>query len=304
MSEAQQDPVSGLDLPKATMKRRRWHIQIVWVVPLVAALVAGYLVYNRLHEFGTAITIRFRNGDGLRIDETPLKYRGVVIGEVKAIELSREKRYVEVVVRLKRSAESIARRDSVFWIVRPELGVGNISGLGTIVTGPHIEVLPGDGASASEFTALDAAPVLVEPNALRIVLLASRLGGLKLGSPVFYRGVEVGLVQDIALHTNALAVVIRASIRHRYANLVRSGSKFWNVSGVDVKVGLFRGAELNLESPKSLVSGGIAFATKDANEPPATQGMVFPLEEEAKKEWLEWKPQIAILPEASDDGQQ
>src|SRR5712671_2070895 len=103
---------------------------------------------------------------------------------------------------------------------------------------------------------MDNAPVLVEPNALGIVLLASRLGGLKAGSPVFYRGFEVGAVQDIALHTNATAVVIRVSIRHRYAHLVRSGSKFWNVSGVDVKLGLFRGAEVNLESPKSLVIGG------------------------------------------------
>jgi len=300
MSVPQQDTAAGPDLPKATVKRSRWHLQIIWVVPLVAALVAGYLVYNRLHEFGANITIHFRNGDGLRIGETPLKYRGVVIGEVKVIELSRDRQDVEVVVRLKRSADSIARQDSVFWIVRPELGVGNISGLGTIITGPHIEVLPGEGAPASEFVGLENVPVLVQPKALRIALLASRLGGLKTGSPVFYRGVEVGAVQDIALHTNATAVVIRVSIRHRYANLVRSGSKFWNVSGLDVKVGLFHGAEVNLESPKALVSGGIAFATKEPNEPPATEDMVFPLEDEAKKEWLEWKPQMAIPPEPPD----
>jgi paraquat-inducible protein B len=300
MSDPQQDPTSAKDLPQARVERRRWHDQIVWVVPLVAAMVAGYLVYNRLHEFGTTITIRFRDGDGLRVGETPLKYRGVFIGEVKSIELSRDRQYVEVVIRLRRSADSIARQDSDFWIVRPELGVGNITGLGTIITGPHIEVLPGEGAPTKEFIGLPNAPLLVPPKVLRITLLGSRLGGLKAGSPVFYRGVEVGIVQDTSLHTNATAIVVRLAIQHRYANLVRSGSKFWNVSGVDVKLGLFRGAEVNFQSPKSLVGGGIAFATKDTDEPPATDGLVFPLEEEPKKEWLEWRPQIAIPPEPSD----
>ena len=120
---------------------------------------------------------------------------------------------------------------------------------------------------------------------------------MRAGSPVYYRGIEVGAVQNFHLSTNASAVVIRVFIGERYANLVRSGSKFWNASGLDVKVGLFRGAEINVESLKSLISGGIAFASRDAKEPPARDNMAFPLEDEPKKEWLEWAPHLPIVPE-------
>ena len=141
---------------------------------------------------------------------------------------------------------------------------------------------------------MENAPVSLEPQGLKIILLSSRLGALKAGSPVYYRGIEVGAVQNTELTTNATAVAIHLTIRQRYANLVRIGSKFWNASGLDVKLGLFRGAEINVESLRSLVGGGIAFATKDAREEPARDGMIFHLEDEPKKEWLEWTPQIVI----------
>jgi len=297
MSESEQKGPASPDLPRAKTKRIRWSFPVVWVVPIVAALVAGYLVFHRVQEYGSEIIIRFRDGSGLKAGETPIRYRGVSIGEVKAVELSKDRQYVEVTARLKRSAASIAQEGARFWIVRPEVGVGNISGLGTIISGPHIEALPGRGPARNEFFGLERAPVLAQSKALNIVLLSHRLGGLKPGSPVFYRGIEVGAIQKADLHTNATAVQIEASIQPRYINLVRSGSKFWNVSGLDVKLGLIHGAEINLESPKSLISGGIAFATKDLKDPPAQQGMIFPLEEEPKKEWLEWTPQIPILPE-------
>src|SRR5947209_6203679 len=123
MSEPRHDE-SGVELPRAKMKRARSSFPVVWIVPVVAALVAGYLVYNKMREFGPGITIRFRNGDGLKTGETPLKFRGVSIGEVKAVELSKDKQYVEVMVRLRRSAASIAQEGSFFWIVRPEVGPG------------------------------------------------------------------------------------------------------------------------------------------------------------------------------------
>src|SRR5712691_4176236 len=104
MSESQHKPASGGKLPRAKVGHAKWKFPVVWIVPAVAAIVAGYLVYNRVKEFGPTITIRFRNADGLKTGETPLKYRGVSIGEVKAVELSKDKGSVEVVIRLRRSA--------------------------------------------------------------------------------------------------------------------------------------------------------------------------------------------------------
>jgi len=287
----------GEKLPVAKVKQGKWNLSVVWIVPVVAAIVAGYLVYRRTQEYGAKIAIRFKDVSGLKIGQTPIKYRGVSIGEVTAVELDRNHQYVVVRARLQRSAASIAREDSKFWIVRPEVGIANITGLATIISGPHIEAWPGAGEVRSEFVGLEVPPAALEKG-LRIVLLSRHLESLKRGSPVYYRGVEVGAVQDHQLSTNATTVDIDVFIRQRYANLVRNGSKFWNVSGVDVRVGLFRGAEINVESLRSLVAGGIAFATpNDPDDVPAKDGTVFHLHDKPEKEWSEWAPEIRIPPE-------
>lgn len=298
MNDSQENPEVADELPRAKVRRRRWGVPVVWVVPVVAAIVAGYLVYDRVQEFGAKITIKFKDGSGLKTGQTPIKYRGVPIGEVAAVELSEDQQHVLVKARLRRSALSIAREGSVFWIVRPEVGIANITGLGTVITGPHIGVLPGTGEAKSEFVGLESAPVALERKGLKIVLRSSRLGSLKPSSPVYYRGIEVGAVQDSQLGNNSTTVDIQVFVRQRYVNLVRNGSKFWNVSGVDVSFGLFRGVEINLESLRSLVAGGIAFATpNDPKGKAAKDGMVFRLYEKPKKEWLEWTPEIPIPPE-------
>ena len=292
-SQASTDPAE--ELPEAKVKRSKWSFPIVWVVPLLAAIVAGYLVYDRVREFGPKITITFKDAAGIRPGETPIKYRGVPIGQVTTIELSDNHEQVLVKARLQRAAASTARSGSVFWIVRPEVGFENITGLGTVVSGPYIEMLPGTGEAKTEFVGLETSPVTSEPNPLKIVLRAGRLGSLRAKSPVYYRGVEVGAVQDSQLSANAAAVDINVLIRPRHASLVRSGTKFWNVSGADVSAGLFRGVEIKVESLRSLVAGGIAFATpNDPKAAPVKNGTVFPLYDEAKKEWLEWAPDIRV----------
>jgi paraquat-inducible protein B len=285
-------------LPRANLKRRQWTFPVLWLVPVAAAVVAGYLVYHRVQQSGPRITIRFKDGSGLKIGQTPIKYRGVTIGEVAGIELSKDHQYVIVDANLQPSAATLARSGAAFWIVRPEVGLGNITGLGTIVSGPYIGVLPGGGAPASKFEGLESSPVALDRKGLKIVLRSAKLGSLKAGSPVYYRGVEIGAVQEAQLSTNATTVDIRVFIEQRYANLVRTGSKFWNVSGVDIKVGLFRGAEVNVESLRSIVAGGIALATPTdpKEQQPVSDGMAFHLYDDPKKEWLEWAPELLLAP--------
>ena len=299
MSESNGLPDGAEELPKAKVKERKWNLPVVWVVPVVAAIVAGYLIYDRVREVGPKITITFKDASGLKTGQTPIKYRGVLLGEVTALELDESLQRVLVKARLRRSGASIAREGSVFWIVRPEVGIGNITGLGTVITGPQIEVLPGAGKPKSEFVGLENPPVAQERKGLKIVLRTGHPGSLKLGSPVTYRGIEVGAVQDSRLGPDATSVDIHVFIKRRYANLVRKGSRFWDVSGVDMKVGLFRGLEINVESLRSLMTGGIAFATPDdPKDGPAKDGTVFPLNDKPKKEWLAWAPKIKISPES------
>jgi paraquat-inducible protein B len=283
-------------LPEANETRRRWNLSIVWIVPLIAAIVAGYLVYGRLQEFGPKITIRFKDGSGVKVGQTTINYRGVQIGQVTAVELSQDHQAVLVKARLQRSAASLAKEGSRFWIVRPEVGLDSITGLGTVITGPEIDVLPGNGREQSEFIGLEKAPAAAQENGLTIILSTSRLGSLRPGSPVFYRGIEVGNIRDYQLSANATKVQIQVFIKQRYARLVRNSSKFWSASGVDVNLSLFNGLQINMESLRSLAAGGIAFATPDdPKDEPAKEGMIFPLYEKSSKEWLEWAPKIQLV---------
>jgi paraquat-inducible protein B len=265
-------------LPEAEVTARKWRFSPVWIVPIAALLITGSVVIDRAREFGPHVTIQFKDGSGLKAGQTPVKYRGVPIGEVRDIELSKDHSHVLVKVRLRRSAAGLAGDGALFWIVRPEVEMANITGLGTVITGPEIQLLPGTGEPRSEFVGVERAPVTLEPNELRIVLRTRHRTELRRHSPVYYRGVEVGVVQDIELGSDATTMDISVVIRRRYANLVRTNSVFWNVSGVQVSGGLFRGVQVKVESLRSLLVGGIAFATPHApRAAPAPDGTVFPL---------------------------
>jgi len=288
--------MTGEELPKARVRRRRL-FRLVWVVPVVAAAIAGWLIFQHLRSIGPEIAITFSDGAGLRVGQTPLKYRGVSIGEVSRVELSPDQKQVVVRARLVRSAASIAREGSTFWIVRPQVGWGNVTGLSTVLSGPEIQVLPGkaDAEIKREFKGQDSAPVGLETAGLKLVLRAERPMSMRANSPVYYRGVEVGVVQNIDLAPNATSADVHILIFQRFAPLVREGSAFWNVSGVTLKGNVLKGLEVDFESFRALVTGGVEFASPP-NSARAKPGTVYFLHPEAKKEWLAWAPQIKIAP--------
>ena len=299
MSDSQKDSEAADNavdkLPRAKVKRHRWSFPVMWIVPVAAASVAGYLVYDQVRDWGPTITIRFKDGNGLKAGRTPIQYNGVRIGEVKAVKLSDDLHDVVVEVRLLRSAASVARGGSLFWIARLGTELQDFSNLGTVITGVYIQVLPGSGEPKSDFVGVEDSQAALEPDGLEIVLHTSRLGSLKPSSPVYYRGIQVGGVRTVRLSSDATQAEIVLQIKPRYVRLVRSSSKFWNSSGAEVKLGLFSGLEINVESLKSLVGGGIVFATPDdPKSKPARNGAAFLLYDQPVKDWLEWAPRVAI----------
>jgi len=284
--------MTGDEIPRARVRRRRL-VRWVWVVPLIAVAVAVWLVYQRIHDLGPEITVTFEDGAALRVGQTPLRYRGVQIGEVSGVKLSEDEKHAVVRIRLRKEAEQIAREGSRFWIVRPRVGWGSFTGLNTVLSGPEIQVIPGraDAPAKSEFAGLDTPPASVE-GGLHIVLRAER-PKMRADAPVYYRGVEVGTVQKLDLAPNALSADVHVVIYPRFVALVREGSAFWDVSGVNVKGGLFKGMEVQFESLRSFVTGGIEFATPPGAKR-AKPGTVFFLYDEPKPEWLAWAPRIPL----------
>jgi paraquat-inducible protein B len=281
------------NVPVARLRRRRrWAVYLVWLVPLAAAVVAGYLVYSRMQEYGPTITISFRDATGLKPGQSEIRYRGVPVGEVTGLALSADNAYVLVSARLRREDHDIARTGAVFWVVRPEVGIETVRGLGTVITGPYIEVVPGSGAPKTEFVGVERPSPALGRSGLSIVLATAQLGSIRPRTTVLYRGIEVGLVTSTTLTRDATAAHVHVLIEPAYARLVRIGSRFWSASGVDVNLSLFKGVEINIESLRSLVAGGISFATPDAASPPAKEGTIFVLHEKPEKEWLTWAPKI------------
>jgi paraquat-inducible protein B len=281
------------ELPEAKISRAR-KSAFIWIVPIIAAGIAGWLVYKNIREFGPAITIRFADGKGIQAGRTMILYRGVPIGEVRSVKLTGDAQAVEIKARLQDSAAAFASEGSTFWVVRADVAVGSLRGLDTLVGGPYIQAQPGHGPRKKEFVGLEHGPVVTLPDGgLDITLTWPQLGWLNAGAPLYYRGVEVGVVQDYSLGNYATNIIIHAHIQSRFAPLVRTDSKFWNAGGIKADLGLF-GVSVSAESLKSLLVGGIAFATPSPAGSPAHKDIVFPLYEKAEDKWLKWSPAIEL----------
>ncbi len=288
--------MTGEELPKARIRRRRL-FRLVWVVPVIALGVAAWLVWQHMRSLGPEITVTFNDASGLRIGQTPVNYRGVQIGEVSGLALSDDRKQAKVKLRLHKSAEPIAAEGSQFWIVRPQFGWGNVTGLSTVLSGPEIQVLPGHAEKrVTEFNGLDNVPVAIGVSGLRVVLRAERPKGVRVNTPVNYRGVEVGFVTKLELAPNATSADIHVLVHSRYAGLVRAGSSFWISGGVRAEGGILKGIELEIESLRTLFTGAIEFATPSEKAPRAKPGTVFFLYDKPKDEWLNWSPKLGFGP--------
>jgi paraquat-inducible protein B len=289
--------------PPAPKLSRAPSFPLVWVVPLIAVAIVGWLGLGELRDRGPEITIDFADGSGVEAGKTVLDYLGVPAGAVEAVELRPGLKGVTVRLRLKRQAAALADAGGKFWIVHPEIGFSGVRGLDTLVSGVHLNVLPGGGPPAKQFTGLDNPPMPdVVDEGRAFILQSDRLGSLTTGAPVFYREFKVGAVEVSRLSGDSTAVLIRIHVEAPYVDLVRTNSRFWNAGGFSMKVSLFGGAQLKDTSLESLVTGGVAFATPDSGPlaPPAPAGTRFILAAEAGSDWMKWSPRIPIVsPEAA-----
>jgi len=245
---------------------------------------------------GTSIEIRLHRGDGL-VAGTPIRYKGLEVGEVDSVTLSDDLGHVELRARITAAESRIARAGTKFWVVRPELGLMRTANLDTLVSGPYLEVAPGKPGAAAQahFVGQEREPQKAGEG-FPLVLSAARLGSIKPGNAVTYREVKVGEVTGYELGQTADRVLIRVLIEPRYAALVHTGSRFWETSGFGVDFSLFKGASVRTDSLESLIEGGVAFATPDGEQMGrrALPGQTFALFKEPQEEWFGWAPKIEL----------
>ncbi|HEX7442010.1 MAG TPA: MlaD family protein [Caldimonas sp.] len=274
-------PAPSLDLPQPEVSRpRRFGISLVWLVPIVALVVAASLFVRTVILVGPRIDIEFTTADGIEPGKTDVRYKEVVVGRVEAVSLRGDRKRVIVTVRLDRASAGLAVEDTLFWVVRPRIGAGGISGLGTLLSGAYIGADAGVSTKPRDsFNGLEAPPFVLrgEPGAV-FALRADDLGSLEVGSPVFYRRTRVGRVVGYTLDPVRDELSIRVFIEAPYEKLVTRQSRFWNASGVDLRLNA-SGLTLNTQTLASVLAGGLAFENPSgtAKQAPAPAGSTFVL---------------------------
>lgn len=282
-------------LPKPEVSRRK-QLPLVWIVPVIALAICIWLAADELAKRGPTISITFDDGSGIEKGKTGINYRGVRVGVVEDVELKPDYQGVKVTARLKKAYADMARANSVFWIVRPEIGFRGITGLDTLISGQYIAVEPGDGPPTRDFAGHnDAPPSAADRPGLNVIVQTNQLGSISEGDPVYYREFQVGQVDRIRLSETAQKVLVHLHIDKPYDALVRQNTRFWNASGVNASLGLL-GVDIHTESLEALLAGGIAFATPNNPDMGDTvpEGAIFDLAVESDSSWLEWSPAIAL----------
>jgi paraquat-inducible protein B len=270
MTDAPRDPgLPGIADAVAAPKRRR-SLQIVWLVPIISALIGGWIAVKFILEHGPTITITFKSAEGLEAGKTKVKYKNVDVGEVKSIVISpKDLSRVIVTVEMKKESTPYLVEDMKFWVVKPRIAGGQVTGIGTLFSGAYIEVDLGKSTKPRrEFEGLEVQPIITgDVPGRQFTLHGPDLGSHDIGTPVLFRRVQVGKVVANEIDKDGSGVTLKIFVEAPYDKFVNPNTRFWDASGVDVTADS-TGIRVETESLLSILLGGIAFATP-ADAPPS-----------------------------------
>ncbi len=252
--------------PRAVMQVRSG-LSLVWLIPIVATLIAGWLAYRAFSQRGPTVTITFKTGEGLEAGKTKVKYRDIAIGTVEAVTLAEDLSGVVVTAELGKGAKPYLNENTRFWVVRARITAGRVTGLGTVFSGAYIAIDPSlEGSPRRHFTGLEVAPVIPTDEAGRqFTLRSDELGSVEVGSPVYYRSIRVGQVVSYELDASGEFVTVEVFVSSPHDQRVRQNTRFWNASGLDVSLDA-EGIRLDSPSLVSILIGGVAFDTPETLE--------------------------------------
>ncbi len=248
--------------------KRKKSISIVWLIPIVALIIGGWLAYVAITEKGPIITISFETAEGLEAGKTKVKFKDVEVGVVEDIQIGKKLSRVLLKVEMHKGAEPYLTEKTKFWVVKARIGADQISGLGTLLGGAYIGIEPSnEGQLIKTFTGLEDPPIVTRSmDGSRYSLTASTLGSLNPGSPIYFRQIKVGQVIDFKLDKLGRNVGVNIFIDSPYDQFIRENTRFWIASGLDLQL-TANGLRINTESLVSLMIGGIALSSFEDEEP-------------------------------------
>lgn len=239
-------------------------ISPIWFLPAVAALLGAWFLFQNITNANATIKIHFEHAESIIVDKTKLHYKGVIIGTVKKVELDATSG-VNIIAEIESHAKFMLRKSTKFWLVSPKASLTSITGLDTLFSGSYINMQLGDGEYTTNFIAQTEQPISIPENARLINLQSENAGSIDVGTPLFYKNIQVGEVADIRLDRSGQTVNISAFVHGEYRHLVKNSSKFWNISGLSANISP-TGIDISLNSITSLIAGGITFSSPEADE--------------------------------------
>lgn len=241
-------------------------ISPIWFLPFIAALLGTWILFQNITHKNVQVTIHFSNAESIIVDKTKIRYKGVIVGTVKKIELD-EVDGVNVIAEIESHAIFLLKAKSKFWLVSPKASLTSISGLDTLFSGSYINLLPGEGDQESEFVAISEQPISIPDNALLLNLTSNNAASINIGTPIFFKKIKVGEIVRVRLDKSAQFVNIKAFIESKYSHLVKAESKFWNISGLNANISR-AGIDIQLDSLTSIIAGGVTFSSPESTEMP------------------------------------
>lgn len=268
-------------VPEAkAVSRRKTPVSLVWIVPIVAALAGAWVAVTRILSEGPKITIVLRSAEGLEAGKTKIQYNGVEVGTITAIRLSDDHRSVITTAQMAPKTDGFLVDDTRFWVVRARISGATVSGLGTLLSGAYVGMEIGSSEKARrEFTALETPPIVAGDTPGRFFVLETPdLGSLDVGTPIFFRHLDVGEVVAYSLEKGGKSLSVKIFVKAPYDQYVTANTRFWQASGVDLSL-TAEGLSVETQSLLSILIGGIAFETPATGPalPAADADAVFPL---------------------------
>ena len=266
--------------------RKQTRLSVVWIIPIVAALIGVWVGVARIRSEGPKITIVFQSAEGLEAGKTKINYRGVDVGTITAIRLSRDHERVIATAQMAPKTEDFLVEDTRLWVVRPRISGANVTGLGTLISGAYIGMEIGSSKEPKRaFVALETPPIITGNVPGRFFVLKTRdLGSLDTGTPMFFRRLQVGQVSSYALDRDGQYFTLKVFVRAPYDQYVTPNTRFWQASGIDLQLSA-NGLSVQTQSLLSILIGGIAFETPAEAQvlPAADANTVFTLYENHSK---------------------
>jgi paraquat-inducible protein B len=250
-------------IPESTaLARKKTKFSLVWMVPLVAALIGAWVAVTTIMNEGPKITILFKSAEGLEVGKTKIHYNGLDVGTLSSMRLTDDHAHVIATFQMAPKSDAFLVEDTKFWVVSPRISGASVTGLGTLISGAYIGSEIGKSkVKKQDFVALATPPVVTgEVPGTFFELKTTDLGSVDYGTPIYYRHLQVGQVASYALDKDGQILTVKAFINAPYDRFVTPETKFWQASGIDLSLSA-SGVSVQTQSVMSMLVGGLAFET-------------------------------------------